>query len=69
MDKIMQYPNKTIFGTTRTPPYITLSETIGVTVWDLVRSIINVSNFHGICTFSKKKNVNFTRSCAFSQKA
>ena len=27
----------------------------------------NFSSFHGICTFSKK-NVNFTRSCAFFQK-
>ena len=25
-----------------------------VTVWDLVRLLINFSNFHDICTFSKK---------------
>ena len=25
--------------------------------------------FHGICALSKKKPVNFTRSCAFAQKA
>ena len=36
-------------------PLLAFGQQVGVTVWDIVKSIINFSNFHGICTFSKKK--------------
>ena len=30
--------------------------------------VLQKHQFHDICEFSKKKTVNFTRSCAFAQK-
>ena len=34
----------------------------------VVSIILQKHHFHGICAFSKKKIVNFTRLCAFVQK-